>query len=169
MLCEDCGKEEAVFVYKEVVGDDVKQYHLCEACAQKRGSGQAKTSPAEFLLGMVKGLSSELRKEEEKLVCVCGLSFSEFRKGGKLGCVECYSTFGEKLKPLLQRIHGATKHVGKIVTKDEEYLRTKREIMKLEEELSRAVAKEDFEAAARIRDQIKEYQKASSKKKKSSD
>jgi protein arginine kinase activator len=169
MLCEDCGKQEAVFLYNVVVGDDVKQYHLCEECAQKRGSGKSKTSTDELLLGIVKGLSSEQRKEEEKLICVCGLSFSEFRKGGKLGCVECYATFGEKLKPLLQRIHGATKHVGKIVTKDEEYLRRKREIMKLEEQLNRAVAKEDFEAAARIRDRIKEYQTLNSKKKESRD
>lgn len=167
MLCEDCGKREAKVLYTEVIGDKVKEYHLCEECARKRGLGKPKSSWAELLLGMAKGLSSELKKEEERLTCSCGLTFTEFRRGGKLGCVKCYSTFGEKLKPLLQRIHGATKHVGKIVTKDEDYLRIKREIIKLENQLKRAVAKEDFEAAAKIRDRISEYEKLKSKKRKS--
>ncbi len=169
MLCEDCGKKEATLVYKEVIGDKVKEYHLCEACAQKRGLGKPKSSWAELLLGMAKGLSSEHKKEEERLSCTCGLTFSEFRRGGKLGCVNCYSAFSEKLDPLLQRIHGATKHVGKIATKDDDYLRTRREIIKLEEQLRRAVAREDFEAAAKIRDQIKKCEKLKSKKRASRD
>lgn len=169
MLCEDCGKRTATLVYTEVIGDKVREYHLCEECAQKRGLGKPKSSWAELLLGMAKGLSSEHKKEEERLSCTCGLTFTEFRRGGKLGCVNCYSTFSEKLKPLLQRIHGATKHVGKIATKDEDYLKIKREIIKLEEQLRRAVAKEDFEAAAKLRDRIKEYETFKSKKRESRD
>lgn len=165
MLCQDCGKKEATVLYTEVIGDKVREYHLCQDCAEKRGLSKPKSSWAELLLGMAKGLSAELKKEEEKLSCTCGLTFMEFRKNGKLGCAACYSAFSEKLKPLLQRIHGATKHVGKFVTKDEDYLRVKREIVKLEEQLKRAVAKEDFEEAAKIRDRIKEYETFKPKKK----
>jgi protein arginine kinase activator len=169
MLCEDCGKKKATLMFTEIVDDQQKVYHLCEECAEKRGLAKPKSSWADLLLGLAKGLSAEVKKEEEKLICTCGLTFAEFRRGGKLGCVECYSTFSEKLKPLLQRIHGATKHVGKIATKDEEYLRIKRNIVKLEEQLKRAVTKEDFETAAKIRDQIREYETFKSKKKKSRD
>lgn len=167
MLCENCRKKEATLLYTEVVGDKIKEHNLCEECAQKKGLSKPKSSLAELLLVMAKGLSSEVKKEEKTLVCTCGLTFSEFREGGKLGCVDCYSTFSEKLKPLLQRIHGSTKHVGKIATGDEKYLKIKREIVKLEQQLSRAVARENFEAAAKIRDQIKEYKTLQPEKKNS--
>ncbi|KPJ50524.1 hypothetical protein AMJ40_02660 [candidate division TA06 bacterium DG_26] len=167
MLCEDCGKREATLQYTEVSGDKETVYHLCEECAQQRGYVKPKSSPTEYYLEF--GLGGELTKEEEKLRCNCGLTFADFRGTGRLGCVNCYVTFSEQLKSLMQRIHGATKHVGKVVTKDGEYLRLKRRTIKLEEQLKKAVAQENFEAAADLRDQIRELNKLKSKKRKPRD
>ncbi len=162
MLCESCKKRQATVVFKEVVGDAIKQYHLCPECAQDKEFDSPKTqesaSHTDMFLHMAKDLSSGL-KTGGRLRCTCGLTFAQFKTTGKLGCAECYTSFGEKLKPLFKRIHGATRHVGKIITKDEEYLRVRREILKLEDRLRRAVAKEDFEKAAKLRDEIKEYEK----------
>jgi protein arginine kinase activator len=162
MLCESCKKRQATVIFKDVVGDVIKKYHLCEECAYDKGLSKPKipepSSPNDMFLHMAKDLSGGT-KTEGRLRCTCGLTFSQFRTTGKLGCAECYSSFGEKLKPLFKRIHGATRHLGKIITKDAEYLRVRREILKLEDRLRRAVAKEDFEKAAKLRDEIKEYEK----------
>ena len=162
MLCDNCGKEPAKIHYKEMKENEITEYHLCEECAYDKGLSKPKipepSSPSDMFLHMAKDLSGGT-KTEGRLRCTCGLTFSQFRKTGKLGCAECYSSFGEKLKPLFKRIHGATRHLGKIITKDAEHLRVRREILKLEDRLMRAVAKEDFEKAAKLRDEIKEYEK----------
>ncbi|HET9952418.1 MAG TPA: UvrB/UvrC motif-containing protein, partial [Candidatus Eisenbacteria bacterium] len=85
----------------------------------------------------------------------CSLVYSEFKESGRLGCSECYTTFRAQLRPLLRRIHGSTKHVGKAPARDSARVALRREIQRLHEDLQRAIEREEFETAASLRDRIR--------------
>ena len=73
-----------------------------------------------------------------KLQCPdCGLTFAQFSQIGRLGCSSCYGAFEEKLKPLLRRIHGSTRHSGKVPRRSRSAIRFKRELDRLKDELQR--------------------------------
>jgi protein arginine kinase activator len=76
------------------------------------------------------------------------------------GCEHDYQTFEKDLAPLLQRAHdGATHHVGKVPRRAGGPAPAKPrrmvDLAKLRKELARAVEAEDYERAARLRDQIR--------------
>lgn len=86
----------------------------------------------------------------------CGSTFNDIVNSGKIGCADCYRTFYDKLLPSLQRIHGKTRHEGKTPKAVKvETDSTESKISRLEKELKDAVERQDFEKAARIRDEIK--------------
>jgi protein arginine kinase activator len=88
------------------------------------------------------------------------MSWSDFRQTGLLGCEHDYAAFDKDLTPLLQRAHdGATHHLGKVPTRrGGTTVPVKRQVdlNRLRKELSRAVEAEDYEKAAKLRDQIRE-------------
>ena len=73
-------------------------------------------------------------------------------------CAECYTAFQFQLRPLLRRIHGDTRHRGKVTARDGEGAVRSRQIQRLHDELQRAVEREEFEHAAAIRDEIKKLE-----------
>ncbi len=88
----------------------------------------------------------------------CKSTFDEIVRDGKVGCADCYRTFYDRLLPSIQRIHGKIKHSGKTVSAapSQPAIETVEEkIEKLKAEMNNAVAKQDFENAAKIRDEIK--------------
>jgi protein arginine kinase activator len=95
----------------------------------------------------------------------CGLSFQEFSRTGRLGCGHCYEAFRASMQELLRRIHGNTRHSGRRPRNAPKPARTSkaRSMRKLKAELDRAVAEEDFEKAARLRDEIRALQTAKEK------
>jgi protein arginine kinase activator len=88
----------------------------------------------------------------------CGLTYSEFRDGGRLGCSNCYQAFKDQIKPLLRRIHGSNVHIGKSPHMSQGIFEKRREIESLKMELGRAIETEDFEKAAEIRDRIRDLE-----------
>ena len=85
---------------------------------------------------------------------VCNTSFEEYKKTGKLGCSKCYSTFEKQLKPILEGIYGYSEHIGKFPKnkfKDTKAIRT---VEQLKEQLNIAIQEEEYEQAARLRDEI---------------
>ena len=57
--------------------------------------------------------------------------------------------------PLLENIHGETRHSGKVPRRAPRNTQQQTTLIQLRNELKRAVAAEDYEVAARLRDQIK--------------
>jgi protein-arginine kinase activator protein McsA len=86
---------------------------------------------------------------------VCGCSQERFEQTGRFGCPQCYQTFGGLVPGLLQRMHSGLHHVGKIPAgqKTEEVAAARRS--HLQEELDEAIEREDYEEAARLRDEIR--------------
>lgn len=99
----------------------------------------------------------------------CGITLSEFRKGGRFGCANDYEMFSEHLETLLERIHETTppRHRGRLPKPRESGFVTDRlqEISRLQEQLDQAVRDEAFERAAELRDRIGALQGEGSAKK----
>ena len=88
----------------------------------------------------------------------CGRSYDDFRRTGKLGCMECYSVFSKPLGDVLIQIHQNPKHVGKIPKNIEGGIFLKRKIEDLKQKLQEAVKKEDYELAAKLHKEINELE-----------
>jgi protein arginine kinase activator len=132
--------------------------HLCAPCARKAGVlGAAEESTTKLKLddvlkGMIVANVGELVGELADLTCPdCGLKFMEYRAQGKLGCPNDYLVFAKGLLPLLLQAHGATRHVGKPAIERSGAVNR----LRLRTRLRAAVAKEDYEEAARLRDQLR--------------
>jgi len=88
----------------------------------------------------------------------CGLRFVDFEHAGLLGCPQCYTSFMENLMLMLQRIHGSHKHIGsRPVNMRKRY--HSQNIGKLKLELTAAIATEQYEKAAELRDIIKDMER----------
>lgn len=91
----------------------------------------------------------------EDITCnFCNTSFDEYKKTGKLGCGKCYSTFRKQLKPIIEGIYGYSEHIGKFPKnefKDTEIVKT---VEQLKEKLNMAIQEEEYEQAAKLRDEI---------------
>jgi protein arginine kinase activator len=165
MLCQDCNKREASVHLTQIRNNEKIVLNLCKICAEKRGFHspfeQMPFPLAEFVTGMVgpsKGKSqtkSDKGELQEKKCPGCGLTFSEFGRVGRLGCAKCYQAFRPELTDILRKIHGSADHRGKTVGQPSEDLQPIREEKRLREELKRAIESENFEAAARLRDEIR--------------
>ena len=159
--CQECGSAEAVIHLTQIVDHEMETRHLCEQCAAAKGVESGGNQPnlplTDFLAQMSTGAGESAIADSEDGSCrFCGLTLSDFRETGRLGCPHCYTTFDEQLRSLLRRIHGSVHHVGKVYLppdpSDEE---RSRRLEGLHRKLRRAVESEDFEKAAELRDQIR--------------
>ena len=164
MLCDDCGKKEAVVHIVQIGPNGRIEKNLCEECAQKYGStmlsgNEQPMSVNDFLKGVFSNPPQKAREEAPagpELVCPnCGMSYRDFQHTGKIGCSVSYDKFRAQIAPLLRRVHGSSVHSGKIPHRTGGRLETKHEISVLRAALKDAVAKEAYEQAAEYRDQIR--------------
>ncbi len=160
MKCQQCDDEATIHLTETVEGLR-REIHLCPPCARKAGLALPESPPALSLDSIVQGLIlahvGELVGTLAQAACPdCGLKYMGFRLEGRLGCPRDYEAFGAGLLPLLKRAHGATRHVGKIPRRRPARRGTGAgPRLTLRADLRRAVAREDYELAARLRDQLR--------------
>ena len=85
----------------------------------------------------------------------CGMTYMEFQKNGKFGCAECYKVFVNPVRATFKQVQKGTQHIGKIRARQSEGLKKKRRLAELKSQLSKAVADEDYEKAAKLHKEIK--------------
>ena len=160
MMCEKCGKNLATTHIKTVINGAVNEKNLCAFCAAKEGySSFDGHSLSNMLAQMLYDTGKEKSLANGRCKC-CGASFSDIAESGKVGCSECYENFKEELIPTLNRLHGKVKHIGRTPSGSaEEKDNLDEKISKLREKLNAAVEKEEFEKAAKLRDEIKLLEK----------
>ena len=160
MLCEKCGKNNATTHIKSVVNGVVSEKNLCGYCAAKEGySGLAHNNLAGMLASMFGDVTGFAPSVAAKKCSVCGASFSDIAESGRVGCSECYKAFYEELLPYLKRVHGGTKHAGRVPNKAPLMVKPKEiTVDDLRLKLNELVREEKFEEAAVIRDKIKEME-----------
>jgi protein arginine kinase activator len=172
MLCEKCNQNEATVHFRQNINGDVKEVHLCPQCAAELGydsifSGFESMSPfvgldigVQNFLGSLFSQELPARKAPESRKCsFCGATFEEFAQSAMAGCTNCYHEFSSDMLPYIQRIHGRTRHVGKVPATAGKELKLQRELTTLKKQLDDAVAVQEYEKAAQFRDQIKEIEK----------
>ena len=161
MLCEKCGKNLATTHIKTSINGVVESHHLCAQCAKMSAAVQNQFG-LEDLLGSFFGETVKAipHSDKRKRCDGCGMCFDDIVQSGRVGCDRCYSTFLEQLLPSLQRMHGKAYHAGKKPRPTISAAPTREQKLEsLREELKAAVDAEQFEEAAKLRDQIKELQK----------
>ncbi len=167
MLCDICGKNPATVHLTEIIDDQMNELHLCEECArQKSVQMESQFGLSDLLAGMAEfeKPATEDREAAATKCPDCGLAYRDFKKIGRLGCGECYTTFKKYLGPLLKRIHGSSRHQGKTPVKAAKGLKEEiNMIQDLRAKLQKAIEAEEFEEAARLRDQIKAVQEKQQK------
>ena len=158
-LCERCHKEQATVHLTEIRNEKKLELHLCQGCAEAEGVVVKQTLDISNLLaGIASGSAAKRRARAAgpRKVCPrCGYALDDFQSTGRLGCPQDYTVFHDELEPLLKKIHGAAAHVGKVPPRAAAAVRRETELQRLEADLRRAVAREDFESAARLRDELK--------------
>ena len=132
--------------------------NLCEGCSKEKGvQDPTSFALADLLLGI--GAAEEIERGAPAKKCVvCGFSQADFKKTGRLGCSECYVTFSEALGSLLKAMHKGTEHVGKLPERAQRNMAASQRMRTLTESLQKAVADENYETAASLRDQIKQLE-----------
>lgn len=169
MRCQECQKRPATIHFTKYTNEEKTEVRLCEVCAKEKGY---MTYPEEsyslhnLLSGFFNFDSKQMDSQHgsfyqtQALKCHhCGLSLSEFKRFGKFGCAECYTSFSSHLDPILRRVHsGNTKHNGKIPKRQGASLHTKKEIESLKANLQALITQEEFEEAAIVRDKIRELE-----------
>ena len=160
MKCDNCNKTATVHL-TEIKGGKKIEKHLCEQCAaQNEGLPVKSHMPINELLTNFVMAHSGMQKEQALACEHCGVTWTEFRQNGLLGCAHDYTVFERELTPLLKRAHeDQTHHVGKVPTRrGGTGVPVKRQVdlTKLRRELQKAVEAEDYERAAKLRDQIRQ-------------
>ncbi len=156
MQCESCGEQEASIHLTQVEQNEMRTFHLCDACASEQGleSGVQGGSAmlADFLAEMGKGGSST---QSTGTCAFCATTLRDLKRTGRLGCPECYTEFDQHLRGILRKLHGSTQHAGKVYTADAEEVDRAAHLAGLRRRLEAVVEAEDFEQAVALRDQIR--------------
>jgi len=168
MICDVCTKKKATVHLTEIIDGEMTEMHICEDCAKERSVQMEQQFGLADLLAGLSDFGKQIKSEEKtKLQCPnCALDYDDFRKFGRLGCSECYTTFRGHLSALLKKIHGSAHHLGKrpagtapkTVGDPAEEAKGKNSpetLQELKDKLHQLILAEDFEQAAILRDKIK--------------
>ena len=169
MKCDnkECEKEATVHL-TEIVNGNITKLHLCEEHAKQKGvETEQHFGIADLLQGLAEYGTPPVEADTKRIKCPsCGMTYDDFKKIGRLGCGDCYTTFRESLAPLLKRIHGSNVHMGKTRGGEEpketvksssksKSSKTPTDVETMKEKLRKAIYEESYEEAARLRDQIR--------------
>jgi protein arginine kinase activator len=164
MKCQKCAKP-ATFHITDIERGKPREYHFCDEHARQHltpSEPETEPQPMSELAKklIVSGGQGAAREGAEsaanKLACpVCQITFAEFRHSGRLGCPYDYEVFRDELMPLLENIHDETRHSGKVPRRAPRNSQQQTTLIQLRNDLKRAVAAEDYESAARVRDKIR--------------
>lgn len=163
MICQKCNKNPANVKVVQQSGAFHQEMHLCQSCANKLQQ--------EIFSSTFGGMALPKHPTRKELTCpTCGQTTSGLVSTGRLGCADCYQIFAEEVQTLVRRAQGgAQKHTGKTpkmgTIKSAPKTPVKVDpIPALREELKQAIIKENYEQAAKLRDEIKQLEKGDIRK-----
>lgn len=158
MLCQECHKNSASTRYAEVVDGKVTDLHLCKECLAHRNRdtppGFELSEPLPFVK---KNSSSALAQAavSTESCDTCGTELQTIVASGRMGCTDCYEAFPVQLESLLEGIHVAINHRGKVPQLDDARARVRAELQSKRALLKTALTTENYEDAASLRDEIR--------------
>jgi protein arginine kinase activator len=172
VTCQLCSKRPATAHLTELDSHsgERQELHICSTCIQRLDLKlENGPPPISVILGMqpddassgklkvITSLSVPTLLKSDVRCPHCGLAFSEFGSGKLFGCAHDYTAFGDKIEILLRNYHGTTRHVGRLPGSEpatpEDPITARR--VCLDAALHDAVVSENYESAAKLRDEIK--------------
>lgn len=176
MLCQNCNKNEANVRYTQIINGVKKEMILCEKCSKELGIDNMKLSLpisfsnffGDFLNEYDNSFMPLITMPKETKCNKCGMTYDEFMQLGKFGCDNCYEVFSTRIDPILKRLQGSNRYIGKKAELNENNITKKIEVKKkeskqdkinkLKEKLKELVKEENYEEAAKVRDEIKKLE-----------
>ncbi len=132
-----------------------KEVYLCDEHAREAGIAMPGHMPIKQVLTQLLVTQADSPQVLTKSCSTCGLTFAQFRQGGTLGCPACYEAFHRHLASLIERAqNGGTQHIGKAPHRVGPAIGRQLQIQRLAKELDDAVAAEEYERAATLRDSL---------------
>ena len=163
MKCDSCDQKATVF-YTQVTDGKMKKTALCEACAEQQGI----TDPTGFLMAdqlmgkplppespIPKPADAEVQSLDGASKCLtCGFTVADYQKIGRLGCGDCYQAFRPEIEQRLPSLHKGLVHTGHVPAGLAELEKKQSLESELKQKLDEAIAAENYEDAARFRDEL---------------
>ncbi len=165
MFCQLCKKNEATIHLTEITNGKRVEMHICQNCAVEQGVAvKSQISLNELLSSLLASAPSDDEMGDpaiESITCPnCSMTLDQFRKDALLGCPDDYEVFERNLAPLLEKAHdGTVTHCGKIPSHAPRDTQLQSKLLSLKQQLDSAVKAEDYESAAKLRDEITEIEK----------
>ncbi len=172
MICNVCGTKDASIHLTEILNGQMAEVHICEACAEEKGTEFKTYFNFGDLLAGVPGLEKALGGSGKKtpLLCKeCGMNYVDFAKNGRLGCAGCYSSFQKPLAAVIKQVQRSNEHVGKKPSRIPKETRSVHDLRQLQDRLKKSIQSEAFEEAAQLRDEIQQALEKIKKKKRPSE
>ncbi|MCI0498559.1 MAG: UvrB/UvrC motif-containing protein [Planctomycetales bacterium] len=166
MICQSCKEKTATIHLTEITSGQRCETHLCQDCARQQGLTVKTQMPLNELLNTLLSAQpktgnpapSSVSVQSEHACPSCGMTLKRFAAEPLLGCPNDYAEFQVELLPLIEQSHnGKSRHCGKVPAGTSDQDRKEIQLIQLRRKLEQAIKNEDYEAAAKIRDQIKQY------------
>jgi len=159
MQCQICKEHTATIHLTEINDGQRRETHLCQECAQKQGLAIKSQIPLNELLTTLLSVQADsndsLFGEDDTQCPDCGMTLEKFSKQSLLGCPDDYEVFKNQLQMIIEKSQGgSSSHRGKVPSKVPGDTKQKIEIMNLRTQLETAIKNENYETAAKLRDQI---------------
>jgi protein arginine kinase activator len=155
--CDQCDKPAVVHETTNKNGVQ-SEVHLCEDHAEQAGVHLG--PPINQLVTQLMVCKEPATARGALKMCrTCGMTFGVFRQNGVLGCPDCYDSFSQDLSPMIERAqNGGTSHSGKCPRRGGASIDEKLQRQSLRRQLDDAVAAEQYERAAELRDRLRDVQ-----------
>jgi protein arginine kinase activator len=160
MNCQICNRNEATIHLTEITNGLRSEMHICQRCAAEQEiTTKNQVSVNELLSNLLASQPSDeqlLGSSGQRTSCPhCGFTLAAFTKEAVLGCPYDYELFEESLLPLIKKAHdGKTVHCGKVPSRTTPDAKKQIDLLNMQRKLSEAIQSEDYETAARLRDEI---------------
>lgn len=172
MICQRCGQMDATVHMVELVDGRRNDLWLCTVCAGRsaeddegppgfRGGvnpGEGDSAGDDYsladFLGQIFGSLDDAAHADLPACPACGYTFAQFRTTNQLGCPRCYESFRGPLHSILSHLHRHVSHLGKAPRPAGGEADRPGVLSRTRVALEKAIAAEEFEKAARLRDEI---------------
>lgn len=157
MLCQHCHEREATIHMTQNINGKVTELAICAQCAKEKKIQLPFMDDFGFS-GLFSNFFGGEREADggQMLLCpTCSSSLERFRQTGLLGCEDCYDTFSKEIEPLIIEVQGTDSNEGKTPLREADETEEDDEIKVLKQQLEEAIRNEDYELAAKLRDEIR--------------
>lgn len=158
MICKSCMKNIASIKFTEVVDGKAVQHHLCPECYkafQEQAPGFTLSVPKPTVQRLGRSVEEPPAKGKRGGRCpACNTDLSQVLESAEVGCATCFTAFGKEIESILEALHCGMAHRGKTFKSDDERLQMTKDIQARRLLLRRMLKEENYEEAARLRDEI---------------